>query len=276
MSTTPNITFVGAGNMASSIIGGLIGTGFPAAAITACDPNAATLDALHQRYGIAINSDNRVAVSTAEVVVLAVKPQVMQAVCELLDDALPAQCLVLSIAAGISSDSLRQWLSGTQKARSIVRCMPNTPALVQAGASGLYANNQVSDDQRRQAELILSAVGKLEWLDDEGLLDAVTAVSGSGPAYFFLLIEAMTEAGIKQGLKPQTAAALAKQTAFGAAKLALESDEDAAELRRRVTSPNGTTAAAMASFESMHFQRIVDTAMQACAERSRELAKELG
>jgi len=263
--------------MANSIIGGLVATHYPPSSIVASDPSTAALEQLAAKTGIQVTADNAEAVKHAAVVVLAVKPQVMQVVCESLMDYIDDGCLIISIAAGIGRRSLKEWLSaGTKKKLAIVRCMPNTPALVQAGASALHANKRVSDEQKRQAQDILSAVGTVNWVDNESDLDAVTAVSGSGPAYFFLLIEAMIDAGIKQGLSPETAAALATQTAYGAAKLAKSSEVDVAELRQRVTSPNGTTAEAIASFEQNDFHAIVDTAMQACADRSRELAKELG
>ncbi|SMF61056.1 pyrroline-5-carboxylate reductase [Alteromonadaceae bacterium Bs31] len=276
MSSTAKIAFIGAGNMASSIIGGLIANGYNKGAIIACDPNPSALENLSSSFGIATSTDNTAAVKQATIVVLAVKPQVMQAVCEPLASNLGDNSLVISIAAGIACSSLNLWLGGANKALALVRCMPNTPALVQAGASALFANQQVSEQQKQQAEDILKAVGIVDWVNDEQHMDAVTAVSGSGPAYFFLMIEAMVAAGVKQGLSSETAAALAKQTAFGAAKLALQSDVDVDELRRRVTSPNGTTAAALASFENNQFTTVVEAAMQACAERSKELAKELG
>ncbi len=270
----PTIAFIGAGNMASSIIGGLVANGYPPSSIVASDPNQQALASLSSVQGISTCSDNQQALERADIAVLAVKPQVMQSVCESLADSLKQESMVISIAAGISCSSLRHWLGNID--RAIVRCMPNTPALVQAGASALFANDQVSPQQQQQAGQVLQAVGLVEWVADEGDIDAVTAVSGSGPAYFFLLIEAMISAGVKQGLTQQTAAALAKQTAYGAAKLALASEVEPDELRRRVTSPNGTTAAALASFEKDRFSRIVDNAMQACADRSKELANELG
>lgn len=272
----PNVAFIGAGNMASSIIGGLVANKHPASTITASDPNPDTLARLADNSGVNTTTDNAEAVKNAEVIVLAVKPQVMQVVCESLVDYVPTNALVVSIAAGITAKSLSQWLgaSGNRKL-AVVRCMPNTPSLVQAGASALFANRWVSDTQKEQAEKLMRAVGSVNWVENEGDIDAVTAVSGSGPAYFFLLIEAMTDAGEKQGLPRDIAARLAVQTALGAAKLAAASDVDAAELRRRVTSPNGTTAEAIAAFEQGGFRTLVEDAMQACADRSRALAKEL-
>jgi pyrroline-5-carboxylate reductase len=206
------------------------------------------------------------------VVVLAVKPQAMKAVCEHLRSSLKPEQLVVSIAAGITCDSLDRWL-GPQP---IVRCMPNTPTLVRQGASGLYANSRVSAGQRQQAQELLSAVGLALWLENEQQLDAVTAVSGSGPAYFFLLIEAMTAAAQKLGLPRDIAEQLTLQTALGAANMAASSDVDAAELRRRVTSPAGTTEAAIKSFQAGGFEALVQTALEAAANRSAEMAEQLG
>lgn len=268
----PTITFIGAGNMATSIIGGLISKAYPAAAITAADPYPEGLTHLQTRYGINTTSDNLAAVADADVVVLAVKPQVLKTVAIALRPALRPGCLIISIAAGITIDSISAWL-GEQ---AIVRCMPNTPALVLTGASGLFANSHTSAAQKTCADEILSAVGIVEWLDSEALLDPVTAVSGSGPAYFFLLMEAMIDAGVAQGLNRATATQLTLQTALGAARLARDSDVEVAELRRRVTSPNGTTEQAILSFERDDLRGAVDRAMAACTHRSIELARELG
>lgn len=259
--------------MARSIIGGLVKQGYPAASLCASDPNAATLAALQQDFGIRVAQDNAAAVAEAKVVVLAVKPQVMKEVCSALRPHLPADALVISIAAGINCASLGRWL-GTE--RHLVRCMPNTPALVQMGASGLFAAAGVTSEEKSLAENILAAVGTVAWVEDEDLLHAVTAVSGSGPAYFFLFLEAMEQAGVQQGLDPVTARQLAVQTAAGAARLAQSSEVKLAELRRQVTSPGGTTERAIAAFEQQHLRQTVDIAMQACANRSRELAELLG
>jgi len=272
-SAAPTIAFIGAGNMAGSIIGGLVANGHPSTNIIASDPTVGALQTLADTYGIQTTTDNAVAVKQSDVVVLSIKPQIMQIVCESIVDYISPETLTISIAAGINCASLKLWL---HKKQAIVRCMPNTPALVQAGASALFANKRVSEAQKTIAEHILAAVGTVNWVAAETDIDAVTAVSGSGPAYFFLLIEAMIDAGVKQGLSRETATTLASQTAFGAAKLALNSEVDVAELRRRVTSPNGTTAEAIASFEENDFRSIVENAMLACADRSRELAKELG
>ncbi|QQZ36622.1 pyrroline-5-carboxylate reductase [Pseudomonas sp. Rh2] len=266
------IAFIGAGNMAASLIGGLRAQGLDASQIRASDPGAETRARVQAEHGIETFEKNAQAIDGADVIVLAVKPQVMKAVCEALSPDLKAGQLIVSIAAGITCASLQAWLGP----RPVVRCMPNTPALLRQGVSGLYATQEVSDVQRQQAEQLLSAVGIALWLDEEQQLDAVTAVSGSGPAYFFLLIEAMTDAGEKLGLPRETASKLTLQTALGAAHMAVSSDVDAAELRRRVTSPAGTTEAAIKSFQANGFEAIVEQALEAAAKRSAELAEQLG
>ncbi|WP_277960521.1 pyrroline-5-carboxylate reductase [Pseudomonas sp. RIT-To-2] len=266
------IAFIGAGNMAASLIGGLRAQGLDATLIRASDPGADTRAKISAEHGIETFADNAQAVDGADVVVLAVKPQAMKAVCEALRPALTQSQVVVSIAAGITCASMAAWLGE----RPIVRCMPNTPALLRQGTSGLYANALVNEEQRGQAEQLLSAVGLALWLDEEQQLDAVTAVSGSGPAYFFLLMEAMTAAGEKLGLPRETAEKLTLQTALGAAHMAVASDVDAAELRRRVTSPAGTTEAAIKSFQANGFEALVEKALGAAAHRSAELAEQLG
>ncbi|HWR79540.1 MAG TPA: pyrroline-5-carboxylate reductase [Pseudomonas sp.] len=266
------IAFIGAGNMAASLIGGLRAQGMSAAQICASEPGAEQRARISAEHGITVYESNQQAISGADLIVLAVKPQIMKAVCLALAPHLQANQLIVSIAAGISCASLNNWL-GPQP---LVRCMPNTPALVRQGVSGLFANAQVSATQREQAEQVLSAVGMVLWLDNEAQIDAVTAVSGSGPAYFFLLIEAMSAAGVQLGLTPETATQLSIQTALGAARMAVSSDVDAGELRRRVTSPNGTTEAAIKTFQAGGFAALVENALTAAATRSVELANELG
>lgn len=270
--TTPRIAFIGAGNMAASLIGGLRAQGIDASAIRASDRGAEQRSKISAEYGIATFEANAEAIQGADVIVLSVKPQVMKEVCLDLAAHIGEQQLVVSIAAGISCASLENWLGP----RAIVRCMPNTPALLRQGVSGLYGNAQVSPTQRQQAEQLLSAVGLALWLDQEAQIDAVTAVSGSGPAYFFLLIEAMTAAGEKLGLPRDTAAQLTLHTALGAARMAVASDVDASELRRRVTSPAGTTEAAIKTFQADGFEALVEKALNAAAHRSAELAEQLG
>lgn len=269
---TSTIAFIGAGNMASSLIGGLLAQGFPSSGVRACDPNPEQRQQLGDRLGIQTFADNPEAVADADLVVLAVKPQVMKAVCLALAPHLSPQAVVVSIAAGISTTSLHQWLGEC----SLVRCMPNTPSLLQQGVSGLFAGPHVGTAQRQQAEQLLSAVGLVFWVEKESQLDAVTALSGSGPAYFFLLMEAMAQAAEQLGLPQPLASQLASQTALGAARMATESDLDAAELRRRVTSPQGTTEAAIHTFQQGHFSALVQAAMQAAAQRSAELTEQSG
>jgi pyrroline-5-carboxylate reductase len=266
------IAFIGAGNMAASLIGGLRAKGLEAAHIRASDPGAETRAKVNAEHGIDVFADNAEAIQGADVVVLAVKPQAMKTVCEAIRPSLKPNQLVVSIAAGITCASMNNWLG----AQPIVRCMPNTPALLRQGVSGLYATAEVNAEQRQQAQELLSAVGIALWLDEEQQLDAVTAVSGSGPAYFFLLIEAMTAAGVKLGLPADVAAQLTLQTALGAAHMAVASDVDAAELRRRVTSPAGTTEAAIKSFQAGGFEALVEKALGAAAHRSAEMAEQLG
>ena len=268
----PRIAFIGAGNMAASLIGGLLAQGIPASHIRASDPGAEQRAKIAAEHGIALFADNAEAILDADVVVLATKPQVLKDVCLALAPSLQDGQLLVSIAAGISCASLGNWLG----ARPIVRCMPNTPALLRQGVSGLYANAEVNPTQRELAEQLLAAVGMALWLENEQQIDAVTAVSGSGPAYFFLLIEAMTAAGEQLGLPKAIAAQLTLQTALGAAHMAVASDVDAAELRRRVTSPNGTTEAAINTFQAGGFAELVEQALSAAAKRSAELAEQLG
>lgn len=262
------IAFIGAGNMANSLIRGLIAKGVPGQQIAACDLDVAKLEQLQTECGIRTGSMAEVA-AHADVVLLAVKPQGMAGVCEALRPALKPGALIISIAAGIPLRSLEAWLGSE---RAIVRCMPNTPALVLEGATGLFANANTTPGQCALAETILAAVGTSAWLPDEDAINAVTALSGSGPAYFFLLMEAMEQAGVAMGLAPELARQLTLQTALGAAKLAAGSDVAPDELRRRVTSPGGTTEAAIRSFEGADFRAVVEQALFAAQKRSVELA----
>jgi len=267
---TSRLVFIGAGNMASSIIGGLVSHGYPAKLITATDLNAEQLEKLAKETGINTSTDNATAVADADAIVLAVKPQVMEAVTrplkEIIHDTKP---LIISIAAGITIGNLLDWMGAELP---VIRTMPNTPALVQAGATGLFANRSVSTEQKNLADTIFSSIGLASWFDQESDLDAVVAISGSGPAYFFMFMEAMEEAGIKLGLSAESARELTLQTALGAAKLAQSSDIPSAELRRRVTSPGGTTEQAIKCFEEGGLRELVDTALQAASARSKELA----
>ncbi len=265
-----NIAFIGAGNMGGSIIGGLIKNGYPASKIWATNKDVQVLTQLKQEFQINIGQENESACQQADIVVLCLKPQIMQEVVLSLADHIKENALIISIATGISSESLQAWL-GANKA--IVRCMPNTPALIQAGATGLYANKSVSQEQKNLAESILRAVGITVWLEDEALLDAVTAVSGSGPAYFFLIMEAMQDVAQQLGLDEKNAKLLILQTCFGAAKMALESQADLQTLRKRVTSPGGTTEQAVAVLEKNKIRTIFQDALQAAQDRAKELAQ---
>ncbi len=269
---TQKIGFIGGGNMAMSLLNGLIASGHPAKQLWVSDTNAETLSHLAHTLNVNTSIDNAVIVDAVDVIVLAVKPQVLKSVAQTLAAAIHAKkLLVVSIAAGISQASLSVWL-GDETA--IVRCMPNTPALVLTGATGLHANSNVTDEQIDLAESILRSVGIALWVETESELDAVTAVSGSGPAYYFLLMEAMEKAALEMGLSANVAQLLVQQTALGAAKIALESAESPESLRQRVTSPNGTTQKAIETFQAGGFVELVAKALHAARDRSIELSKQ--
>ena len=271
---TRQIVFIGAGNMASALIGGLIADGIAPEQITATDPSDSRREALQAATGVRTQADNVAAVAQAEIVVLAVKPQVLREVAlQIADPIRTQQPLVISIAAGVHSDSLREWL-GNEVA--IVRTMPNTPALVQSGATVLYATNEVSEAQREQAESLMRAVGLTQWLNEESLMDAVTALSGSGPAYLFLVMEALESAGRALGLPAETARLLTLQTAFGAARMAQESAQPPEVLRAQVTSPGGTTEKAVEILEDGGIHALFHQALTAARDRSIELSADLG
>jgi pyrroline-5-carboxylate reductase len=269
----PSIAFIGGGNMASSLIGGLIAGGTASNKITVAEPDSARCHQLAERYGINTSRDNTDMLS-CDVVVLAVKPQIMQTVCrDLANSERVSTPLYISIAAGLHTGAIERWL-GTPV--TLVRCMPNTPALLQCGATGMFANARVDGMQRAVAEQILQTAGITAWVADENQLDAITALSGSGPAYFFLLMEAMQATGVELGLDAATARRFTLQTALGAARMASESGEEPAELRARVTSKGGTTERAIDSFTESGFQQQVQKALRAAHSRSRELAEQLG
>lgn len=271
--STMRIGFIGGGNMASSIIGGLVASGFAAEQIWASDPNADSLNKLLAVAPVNTASDNNALIAAVDIVILAVKPQIMKIVAgDIAASVQDRKPLVITIAAGVTSASLDAWLGGNT---AIVRCMPNTPALVRSGATGLFANTEVNATQRAQAEQILQAVGLALWVDNETQLDAVTALSGSGPAYFFLVMEAMQAKGLQMGLSAEVAKQLTLQTALGAAQMALGSDVDAAELRRRVTSPNGTTERAINILQAGGLEALFDQALEGARLRAEELAIEL-
>ncbi|MBN2866212.1 MAG: pyrroline-5-carboxylate reductase [Thiotrichales bacterium] len=268
------LCFIGAGNMAKSLIGGLIASGYPKEQIMATDPTEAQRNQITETFGIDCVADNNLAIARADIVILAVKPQILQTVCKSIKASVQSkQPLIISVAAGIRSGDIDRWLGGNQ---AIVRTMPNTPALIQSGATGLFANASVSNEQKEQAEHIMRAAGLTIWVDEEQKIDAVTALSGSGPAYYFLFMEAMENAAQELGLDAKTAHLLTMQTAFGAAKMVLESRDDCATLRKNVTSPNGTTEQAINTFEAEGLRETVAKAMQAANRRAQELANELG
>lgn len=272
--TRQQIVFIGGGSMARSLAGGLVADGYPPERIRATDPDADQRERLAGRLGIEVGDDNRAAVADADVVVLAVKPQVLREVAVDLGPALAVRRpLVISIAAGVRIGDVGRWLDHDGP---IVRCMPNTPALLQSGVTALYPNAQVDAAQRDAAESILRAVGTVIWLDDEALLDTVTAVSGGGPAYFFLFMEALEAAAVARGLAADKARLLVVETALGAARMALESGDDPATLRAGVTSKGGTTAEALAELEQGDLAGMVDRAIGAAAARAAELGDRLG
>jgi len=270
------ICFIGAGNMANAIIGGLCKKEFPAKNITACDPSEQNLAKLKQEWNIETEADNQHAAAQANIIILCVKPQVLKVVCEALSPALTHQPLIISIAAGLELSSIEPWLGKSLENKlAIIRCMPNTPAQVLKGASGLFANAHVSKAQKEVTAKLFSAIGVVEWVDDEQKMHSVTALSGSGPAYIFLVIEAMEAAAIKQGIPAETARKLAAQTVAGAAEMVLSSGLEPAQLKRNVMSPGGTTERAIHTFESLDLVPIFEKAMNAAQERSVALSEQL-
>jgi pyrroline-5-carboxylate reductase len=274
LSTSPTISFIGAGNMARAIIGGMLDSGFKAANIWVSAPDDNHLQSIRKQFGVSVTTDNRYCAQQADMVVLAVKPQVMADVCS---DIAPVvqntRPLMVSIAAGLEASTLDEWLGG---GLPLVRVMPNTPSLVGKGAAGLYANDQVKDKQKAMVESVFNSIGSALWVDDESLLHAVTALSGSGPAYFFLMLEALEEAATEAGIASETARALAIQTMAGAAEMAGRSEHDPGQLKRNVMSPGGTTEQAIRTFEEGGLRDLVKKAYSAAYKRSGEMAKELG
>ncbi|HEC15872.1 MAG TPA: pyrroline-5-carboxylate reductase [Sedimenticola sp.] len=268
------IAFIGGGNMAACLIGGLVADGYDPRHILASDPDSSKLAGLAGHFQIRPAEDNAAAAAEAEVLVLAVKPQAMEEAARSVADIVQQRRpLVISIAAGIREPDLQTWLGGNV---ALVRTMPNTPAMIQTGAIVLHASPQVSARQRDQAESIMRAVGLTQWVDDEDLMDAVTALSGSGPAYFFLVMEAMEAAGVELGLPAETARLLTLQTALGAARMAMESSDGPAVLRQRVTSPGGTTERALQVLEESDLRALFKQALTSARDRSVELSKILG
>ncbi|MES2013222.1 MAG: pyrroline-5-carboxylate reductase [Pseudomonadota bacterium] len=264
------ISFIGGGNMARAIIGGLRNNGFAMAAITVMELDAEKRMQLATEYGIQ-TTDTYADIQQSDVIVLAIKPQQLKEVCSQLSPLLNTQ-LIISIAAGVRSADISRWLGGYQ---AIVRVMPNTPAQIQAGVSALYAIDNVNTVQRDQATTILAAVGKTLWLADEGKMDAVTAISGSGPAYVFYMIEALQEAAVSLGLPPEDARMLALQTFVGASLLATQSTDDIKTLRAQVTSKGGTTEQGILALEAGKLKDIIANAAKAAAEKSVMLGNQL-
>ncbi|MCU4338784.1 pyrroline-5-carboxylate reductase [Acinetobacter dispersus] len=272
MATTlnQNICFIGGGNMAQALIGGLLSRGLPTTRITVSDPVEQIRHILEEK-NIQTTTDNVDAIKNADVVVLAVKPQVLATVLQPLKGLLSDK-LVISIIAGAEIQTISDLIGGSQR---IVRVMPNTPALVQTGAHGIYASEAVNAQDRELTSQILAATGLTIWVESEAQIDAVTAVSGSGPAYFFYLMESMIRAGKNLGLDEKVATALTLQTALGAAQMAITSSNSPAELRKNVTSPNGTTQAALEVFDHAQISQNIQAALAAAQKRSQELAQEL-
>lgn len=264
-----NISFIGGGNMAQALIGGLISQGLPATRITVSDPVEKVRSLLAEKE-VNVTDDNIAAIKDADIVLFAVKPQVLAGVLKPLQGLLDGK-LVISIVAGAEIATLSTLL-GTDR---IVRVMPNTPALVQTGAHGLFANEEVGAEDRELASQVLASTGLTIWINSEAQIDAVTAVSGSGPAYFFYMMESMIRAGKNLGLDEKVATALTLQTALGAAQMAITSSNTPAELRKNVTSPNGTTQAALEVFDRAQISQNIQAALAAAQKRSQELAQEL-
>lgn len=267
-------SFIGGGNMASSLIGGLLQNGTRSDAIQVLDVDAAQREAVSARFGVRCISTTQ-DIGAEDVVVIAVKPNHVKTVCESFKANDPSQqpALVMSVAAGVTATAMQGWLPDNT---AIVRTMPNTPALLGLGATALYANAACTPEHKHRAEQLMQAAGTTVWVEAESQLDAVTALSGSGPAYFFYLIEHMAQAAIDLGLSPQTANQLAVQTALGAASMAKEAGCNPAELRQQVTSKGGTTHAAITTFDEHKLPDTVKAAMQAAHDRAIELGKEFG
>lgn len=267
------IAFIGGGNMAASLIAGLIADGHVPNNLWVAEPDAVRREGLRERFAVQVVADNRDALAHAETLVLCVKPQLAPGVCrEVGDLAAGLGLLVISVMAGVPESGIQRWLGAPLP---VVRAMPNTPAMVQTGAIALHASPEVSDEGRNRAETILRAAGLTRWVDEEAQIDVVTALSGSGPAYFFLLMEALEQVGTELGLDAETARLLTIQTALGAARMAVESESAPARLREQVTSPGGTTERALAVFEQAELRPLVGRAVRAARDRAVEISRSL-
>ncbi|MEX0584253.1 MAG: pyrroline-5-carboxylate reductase [Natronospirillum sp.] len=274
--TEPNatqVTFIGTGSMAGAIIGGMLKHGFSAHQIAGTTRSESSAQAASEAYGIAVTTDNIAAVMAADVVVLAVKPQMMSATCHALRDAVQArQPLVISVAAGLSAETLNQWLGG---GLAVVRCMPNTPSMLGAGVSGLFANDAVTTEQQTLTTQLFDSVGLTHWVTDENDMHLVTALCGSAPAYYYRFTEALMQAAVQRGMAQPDAQRLASQVALGAARMMTETEHTPATLRQQVSSPGGTTVQALGIFDQQGLDSLVADAVAACVERSESLAVEL-
>ena len=268
-----SILFIGGGNMASCIIGGMIANGFSADDITVSGPGEESRQRLKKTYGIQTMADNQAAARQADLIVLAVKPQIMRTVATDLALSLDHRPAIVSVAAGIPLSALEHWLGNSL---ALVRAMPNTPAKVLSGATGLFANPQVDVEQKAIVEKIFAAIGYACWVDTEAQIDAVIAVSGSGPAYFFRIMEIMQKVGQELGLPEQIARDLSINTVLGAARMATESDASATQLREQVTSPGGTTQAALQSFAQQNLEDVFRKAMNSALDRAEVMSADLG
>lgn len=280
-STKPVVSFIGGGNMAEAILCGLQSSGHPSNALRYSEPFEERLNYMKSKYPeMTGSSDTMEIIQQAGVIVLAVKPQVLKTVVAQLGPYIQENphTLIISIAAGITTQLIHKWLNLSPGSPvSIVRCMPNTPALIGEGAVGLFATDRVSDHQKKVTEDIMFAIAKkVSWVEDELLIDSVTGISGSGPAYFFLIMEAMQNAGMQAGLSADDAKDLTLQTCIGAARMAMDSEDDLATLRRKVTSPKGTTEAAINSMEANNIRKTMTDAVFSAQNRGRELAEQLG
>ncbi|MFE8071293.1 pyrroline-5-carboxylate reductase [Marinobacteraceae bacterium S3BR75-40.1] len=273
MTEQPAISFIGAGNMASAILGGMLAGPFDAQGIWVSAPEDSHLQRVRNQFGVNTTTDNKHCASQADIIILAVKPQILRDVCQEIASVVQnTRPLVISIAAGLDTATISSWLGGDLP---VIRCMPNTPALVGKGASALYATDEVDGSHRQAAEKIFASVGKAVWVKDEDQMHAVTALSGSGPAYCFLILEALEEAAVEAGIEPSEARQLAIQTMAGAAAMAQDSGEEPAQLKRNVMSPNGVTERAIQTFEDGGLRDLIGRAYKAAQARSREMSEQL-